>query len=426
MNSFASWKNVFPKFLWLAATIFLSINVAAQQERSNSTVDAEPPKVGLRVLEVLAGSPAAAAGLQSMDIITQYGDSQVVDAASYFAARDAYQRSRGAGVEIVYWRGRQRMRSIIRPGRMGIQFNEYNSVSYQLDSLMQKLNILIEAPDYVSEVQVAKGTLPSREKLAEQIEAAIKKAAADGGLTPTQVLVAKINAIPDDATPPEQERQSELLTELVSTQPLSFTEYLGYEVFFKHKRYRAATACFKRSLEANSGDAGVRLNLGIAYSHLQMFAEADAAADYVLKHDTGLTEHGYLVVFQVKATAALGQRDFAKALDYADQAFRLNPTSGYLMALWELSAAQVGDLQKFYDITAASEKAMPSQYAVLRSRIDAVEAYVLLKNNQTEKARALVSKWGGTPDPDANAKYWRQYPTGDDIVKTWKYLQGPL
>ena len=426
MNSFADGKDVFSRFLLLAATIFLSINVAGQQKRSNSTVDADPPKVGLRVLEVLAGSPAAAAGLQSMDIITQYGESPVVDAASYFAARDAYQKSRGAEVEIAYWRGRQRLTSIIRPGRMGIQFNEYNPVGYQIDSLMQTLNMLIEAPDYISEVQVAKGTLPSRERLAEQIDAAIKKAAADGTLTTAQILVAKINAIPDDAMPVELERQSELLKELVSTHPLGFTEYLGYEVFFKHKRHRAAIACFKRSLESNSGDAGVRLNLGIAYSHLQMFAEADGAADYVLKHDTGLTEHGYLVAFQVKATAALGQRDFAKAIDYADQAFRLNPTSAYLMSLWELSAAQVGDLQKFYDVTAASEKAMPAQYAVLRSRIDAVEAYVLVKNSQMDKARALVSKWSGTPDPDANAKYWRQYPTGDDIVKTWKYLQGPL
>ena len=137
---------------------------------------------------------------------------------------------------------------------------------------MQTLNMLIEAPDYISEVQVAKGTLPSRERLAEQIDAAIKKAAADGTLTTAQILVAKINAIPDDATPVELERQSELLKELVSTQPLGFTEYLGYEVFFKHKRYRAAIACFKRSLESNSGDADSHLR------RLRPQGASDAAA----------------------------------------------------------------------------------------------------------------------------------------------------
>jgi tetratricopeptide (TPR) repeat protein len=408
--------------LLLLTVLLISINVAAQQDRPVAEGGAgEPPKVGLRVLDVLAGSPAASAGLQPMDTISKYGDFAVVDAASYFAARDAHQRSPNAKVEIVYWRGRQRMTSIIAPGRMGIKFNEYNPGNYQLDSLMQRLNILIEAPGF-SEGQVATGALPPRDKLIEEIDAAIQKAASDGSLTPAQILVAKINAIPDDSSPADIEKQSDLLKELTSTQPFGFVDYLSYEVFFTHKRYRAAVACFKRTLEARPADANVRLNLGIAYWHLQKYAEADATADYALQHTAGLTQHGYVVAYEVKASAALGNREFAKALDYADQASRLDPASSYVMCLSALAGAASGDLTKFNEIMRTFEKGLPTEYLRLRPRLDALEAFVLMKNGQVEKARLLAGKSIGTVDPDANAKYWLQYPAGEDVMAAWKQL----
>jgi tetratricopeptide (TPR) repeat protein len=414
--------NYFPtqRLLLLLTVFLLSINVAAQQD-SPVAGAGEPPKVGLRLLEVLAGSPASSAGLQPMDMISKYGDFAIVDAASYFAARDAHQRSPNAKVEIVYWRGRQRMTSIIPPGRMGIKFNEYNPVNYQLDSLMQKLNILIEAPSF-SEGQLAAGALPPRDKLIEQIDAAIRKAASDGSLTPAQILVARINAIPDDSSPPDLERQSELLKELISTQPVGFVDYLSYEVFFTHKRYRAAVPCFKRTLEGRPTDANVRLNLGIAFWHLQKYAEADAAADYALQLTSGLTQHGYVVAYQVKASAALGNREFAKAFDYADQASRLDPSSTYIMCLAAFAGAAAGDLTKFNETMRAFEKSQPPEYARLRPRLDALEALVLMKNGQVEKARLLASKSIGTVDPDANARYWLQYPTGEEVMTAWKQL----
>jgi tetratricopeptide (TPR) repeat protein len=304
---------------------------------------------------------------------------------------------------------------------MGIKFNEYNPANYQLDSLMQRLNILIEAPGF-SEGQVAPGALPPRDKLIEQIEAAIQKAASDGSLTAAQILVAKINAIPDDSSPADIEKLSELLNELTSTQPFGFVDYLSYEVFFTHKRYRAAVACFKKTLESRPGDANGRLDLGIAYWHLQKYPEADAAADYALQHTAGLTQHGYVVAYEVKASAALGNHEFDKALDYADQASRLDPESGYIRSLSVLAGAASGDLAKFNDLMRAFEKDLPAEYLQLRPRLDALEAFVLMKNGQVEKARLLASKSIGTVDPDANAKYWLQYPTGEDVMAAWRQL----
>jgi tetratricopeptide (TPR) repeat protein len=234
--------------------------------------------------------------------------------------------------------------------------------------------------------------------------------------------VARINAIPDDSSPADIEKQSELLKELISTQRFGFVDYLSYEVFFKHKRYRAAVPCFKKTLEGRPTDANVRLNLGIAYWHLQKYAEADAAADYALQQTGGLTQHGYVVAYQVKASAALGNREFARAFDYADQAARLDPSSTYIMCLSAFAGAASGDLTKFNEIMRAFEKSLPTEYARLRPRLDAVEAFILMKNGQVEKARMLASKSIGTVDPDANAKYWLQFPTGEDVMTAWKQL----
>src|SRR4051812_10145988 len=73
--------------LLLLASLLISINAFAQDRPVADSSAGEPPKVGLRVIEVLPGSPAAAAGLQTMDTISKYGDFAVVDAASYFVAR---------------------------------------------------------------------------------------------------------------------------------------------------------------------------------------------------------------------------------------------------------------------------------------------------------------------------------------------------
>jgi len=397
---------------------FVSFDAAAQETTS---ANEKPPQAGLRLLEVLERGPAQTAGLKPMDIIVKYGDFPVLDAASYFAARDAVEKSRTPAV-LVYWRRGERLETEVS-GRLGIKFDEYNPANYQLDALMQRLNLLIEVADYPTDIRVANGAPQSREQLTQQIEAAIKQASAAGLLTSAQALVARINSFPDDAASAESEKQSELLKELISSQPRSFTDYLGYEVFFRHKRYRPAVTCFKRTLEANRMDANSRLNLGIAYTHLEMFAEAEAAADYALKESPGLTEHGYLVAFQVKATAALGQRDFAKAMNYAEQAFKLNPSSAYLMSVWQLAAAQNGDLEKFYEIAAATQKALPAETAAFKARFEALEAYALAKNNQIEKARALVAKWIRTETSDGNARYWTQYPSGADVARTWKELQ---
>jgi tetratricopeptide (TPR) repeat protein len=416
--------KVFKLSLFLSPLLLLSVNVSAQQERTVAGISTNevPPHVGLRVMKVEPGTLAEEVGLQYMDVISKYGDHQIVDASSYFAAREAYAAVPDSKIVLVYWHGRERVATQVKPGSLGIEFDEYNVVAYKIDSLMQRLNVLIELPDYYRESQIAAGALQSPEKVVAEVLAAIDQAEAKASLTPAQILVAKINAILDDSPATEIEKLADLLRELVTNQPRSYTNYLGYNTFFKHKRYRAAAACFKRSLEAEGEDVSTRLNLGIAYWRLRMFDEADASADQGLK-DSSLSEHGHVVAYEIKANAALGRRDFAKALDFAEKAFQAKQPSRYGMSLWLLAAAQNGDLQKFYEVARATEKALPKEYAAMRVHVDALEAYVLVSNGQREKARALAKNWVGKEKLDLNPADWQPFPSGEDVMKVWKQLQ---
>jgi tetratricopeptide (TPR) repeat protein len=406
--------------------VFVSCATKAQQTISVAglTTEENPPRVGLRVLNVHDGSVGSEAGLKAMDIISKYGDFAIVDSASYFAARDAYEKYPAAKVEMVYWRGRQRVAIQVSSGRLGIEFNEYNPVAYELGVFINELDLTLQDPEYVREAKIAKGETRPIEKIVEDARAIIGRASLDGTLTPAQILVARINTIPDNAPASEIEMQTKLISELVSTQPESFTKYLGYEVFFMHGRYRPAVACFKRSLSSDPSDIGRTLNLGVAYNALGMFTEGDAVASSVLDRERGLNDYGLGVAFQVKAGAALSRHDFAQALNYAEKAFRSNPTSPYLMSLWQLAAAQNNDLERFYQANSAAEKALPKEFGNLKPRRDAIEAYILTRNNQAEKARQIARAWVGRDKLLSNATYWKQFPSGDDIVKCWKELLG--
>src|SRR5260370_18370606 len=113
---------------------------------------------------------------------------------------------------------------------------------------MQNLNSHLQLSEYFVEAEIAKGTMQPREKLLADIRAVVDKAILDRTLTPAQILVAKINMTPDDAPAAEIEKQSQMLKERTSTQPQTFTTYLGYDIFFDHQRNRPPIECFQRRL----------------------------------------------------------------------------------------------------------------------------------------------------------------------------------
>jgi len=92
----------------------------------------------------------------------------------------------------------------------------------------------------------------------------------EGKLTPTQVLISRIYLILDDAAPEQIKKQSQMLGQLMSTQPNNFIVWLGENFFFAKGRYRPAVECFKHQLELDPTNTAARLDLARAYFHLRM------------------------------------------------------------------------------------------------------------------------------------------------------------
>ena len=221
----------------------------------------------------------------------------------------------------------------------------------------------------------------------------------------------------DDASTEDQQRQEDLLQQLIASQPENYIEYLGSDKFFKGKRYRAAIACFKEYLKKSSDDVSIRLNLGFAYNEIGMYSEANSAADYVFEHKLGLTDYGRNVAYTVKAKAALGLKDYGATIRYANQAFSVEPTY-YTISLAQLAAAETGDLTLLDELTWQFQKTLPQKYSQLKVQSDAVKAYALMKANKRDAARKIVQAW--QPQDNAEGKvvdYWRIVPHAENVAK---------
>ncbi len=88
----------------LSFTISCMSSVSARRPASLLKLSAEqnPPQVGLRVLSVFDGSPAQRVGLRNMDLISRYGDHEIVDAATYFTAREEYEKHPDSQVQMIF------------------------------------------------------------------------------------------------------------------------------------------------------------------------------------------------------------------------------------------------------------------------------------------------------------------------------------
>jgi tetratricopeptide (TPR) repeat protein len=414
-------------FTSLVGTLIFAIAVVpahglSAQQLAPSKDGEAPPEVGLRVLTVEYGSSAQDAGLQKSDLIVKYGDYPIVDTASYFVARDAYEKHPPeTRVQLVYWHYRDKVVASVSPGRLGIEFTDHGQVAYQLDAWIKQLQINDEIPSYYPPSLRAKYTLPPKERLLADARATLERARIEGTLTHAQILVDEIRLILDDAPAEEIAKQTELLRELTSKYPESFTSFLGGQVFFKNKQNRPAIECYKRHLIDHPDDESVGLNLGVAYNRLRMFIEAERAIDHVLDNKLPLGEYGYHVAFEAKAEAELGKGNYSESMKYAEKSFPLHPHE-WLMSVWLLAAAENGDLDKFYEVLQTCQQALPKDYERLNQQYAAVEAFALLKSNHHDRATELINKWKNNPEDDYKISSWTKHPHGTDVVAAWKQL----
>jgi tetratricopeptide (TPR) repeat protein len=410
--------------LAIGTCLFSSLLTHASQIGSSQESHERFPGKGLRILKILAGSLAEQAGLKEYDLLFRYGEFVVADDASYFVAREAYENGPQAEIPILVWRDGKALRLTVGPGRLGIESNEYGDVAYDLSTLLTGLDIeRYAAKD--------KGDPKSRiyaplEKSIKEVRRTIDRAERESTLTPTQILVARIYMIPDDASPEDLSRQSEMLEQLISAHSATFIAAVGQHRFFENKHNRAAVECFKRFLEVHPDEAEIRLNMGVAYYRLRMYAEVEAAADYVLGHEIKLSNDNHGVAYNLKAVALLSRGEYEKSIVFAEKAFDLD--SCYCdISLAMLAAAQIGNLQKLAELSRKFHQALPEEFEKMKLPFAAVEAYALVKSNQPERARAVVQKFKNVEGVERLLRYhWTIYPGSSDLLTNWKELTAKL
>jgi tetratricopeptide (TPR) repeat protein len=356
-----------------------------------------------------------------MDVMFRYGDFAIVDDASFFTARDAYENGREREIPLIIWREGKALRIAVPPGKLGVESIDNSPVALQFSSLMMRLDAQRQIPEYQRDREFKDSYTPP-EKIVAEATGLIDQAEREATLTPTQILVARIYMILDDASPEDLKRQSEMLVQLISTQPASYVALLGQDRFFQNKHYRPAVECLKRHLEVHPDDVSIRLNLGNAYDQLRMFAEGEAAADYVFDHELPLAKHGYVVASQVKAMGALSRGDYPKTISLSEKAFELEQCHCDIARVM-LAAAQTGDMRKFAEASRKYKEVLPQEFESRKLLLNAVEALALARNNQRDRARELTKVWKDTDRIEGRLKaYWNAYPGGSDVWTNWNEL----
>jgi tetratricopeptide (TPR) repeat protein len=393
----------------------------SQLSMSHGTVGT-PPEHGLRVMRVFPDSQAEAAGLQQPDLITQYGEFEIVDDAGYFAARNHYDEAHVPTVEIVVWRGRNRLTAKVRSGWLGIDTRENDKVSQAFFSLMDHMNAMLLIPKYQHDREFKGAFTEEPAQIVEKAKALIDQAEREGTLTSAQILVDRIYMTLDDAPIEDQKRQAVLLQQLIATQPVNYLHMLGNDKFFSDKRYRAAIPCFEQYLKTFSDDVSERLDLGLAYNEVGMYAEAERSANYVFDHKLGLSTKGQYVAYTVKAAAALGLKDYPSSIQFAEKAFSVDPKV-YPLMIVQLAAAQMGDIRRVEEAMHKLQRVLPENYLKMKLEIDAGNAYALVKANQPEAARRLVKQSKDLDRTEGRVThYWRIMPDGMDVARNWADL----
>jgi tetratricopeptide (TPR) repeat protein len=394
----------------------------ASRAQSEEMGNREPPKVGVRIIEITEAGQLERAGIQVMDLLSKYGKFEVVDHSTYYKAREFYLKTPDKKVKVQFWRGRTPMTIEVLPGTIGGSTNEYNVVAYQLDSAMMHVNTLKDIPEYLRPVefkpQFENGGVQDALSKAREI---IDRAEGEGTLTPTQILVGRMGLILDNAPEEELKKLEVLAAEFVRSQPAEYIGWLGEE-FREKSHYRTARLLLKAYLLNDPDNISLRLNLGHACLALGLWSEADAGADLVLSTENELSAHGRFVVYQQKAVVALSKNDYNTSIEFSEKAFEINGGTTELLLI-QLAAAFSGNVEKFNDASQRYKQVDPKEFESFKLQIDSAEALALATSGHDELAREVVARSTQKDRVEGRLKnYWKWYPHGNKVVENWMRL----
>lgn len=382
----------------------------------------EPPKVGVRIIEVDPEGQLAKAGIEVMDLLSKYGKFTVVDHSTYYKAREFYLKTPDQKVKVRIWRGRMPRTIEVLPGIIGGDTNEYGTVAYQLNSAMMSVNTIKEVPEFRRMVEFKsefeKGGVEAAIAQAREI---IDRAEADGTLTPTQILVGRMGLILDNAPEDELHKLNALLVEFVGSQPDAYIAWLG-EKFHEQGHYKAARRLLKEYLSRAPEDMFLRLTLGDACLKLGLWSEAETIADLALPKEDDLWPEALFAAYEQKAFGALSRSDYNTSITFAEKAFAMGRGT-IEIEMVQLAAALSGNMEKYLEATRKRKEVLPKEFETLKLQIDSLEVLALSVNGNDALAREVIARSTEKDRVEARLKYyWRTYPQGNKVVENWLRL----
>ncbi len=396
----------------LLAVIFVSTNYPLVRETYFAQQNGEPNKEefnkaiqrqheahvtsGFLVEDVPLSSKAYRFGLKPGDIVTKYNDLPVTNVRTYHAAVDRMVADKAESVTLTVMRSGLPVELKAPPGLLGFSGHTWQPF---VDSM---LNLLQQ-----NRVDSAASILAN----------------ADLSVVPEdQVLLTRILLLPDDDS--VEKTREEFVRQLMPLIEDHFN-HLGVIALDAH-RYKVAQMFLLKAIEADPHDVSSRLNLGVAYRRAMQFDDAGRVVDdIVANHGNEISAYGWAVllttrgwVYESRSDHAASAADLRKALELARDDEDTHTRLRYLLAL-----ARTNNLERFEEGVAFCKKHPTESYQSRPYDVDALRAYLLVRNRDEVRAKAAVQKWRN----DADAQkwfhyYWDEVHDASDVVDTWDRL----
>ena len=401
----------------LALTIGPQI-VVAQSKARFSTQRVVPARAnlsgtvaGLKIVQLSPKGAAARAGLKYGDVLIAYNSRPItneseIETVLKFFQLQYDQTGKNVTAELSLYRdGDMTVKTVRVPiGRLGIDTREWTFAGAFVENA-----IIID--DYAS--------------AQKYLDEAIKS----GQYTENQLLHMRILCVNNDND--GNNIRGTQIGELYQKYPAEKLRVLANYDLLYNKRYRAGAAILERYLKTAQADVSTELNLALCYVEMEKYDEAETLITKVLARpkadENAATEFGLGVVSNLQARIYLGRRQYEKAQEsfqallardrndpYANIAFL------YCAALRDVNGEKRGGFDLAYNLVSVRSELVVE---LMGYHIDALRAFVLVKQGRPSLARKIVDKWSDSPDAKKYVPtFWRKFPDGAEIINTWNAL----
>ena len=394
----------------LAGKNFASRGFRIGGRLSTAKSNLEGRLAGLKIVGVQDNSNGARAGLKYGDILVAYDNRPVTtedEISAGMGYAETHRAANGGTVELALYRdGDMKIRTLRIPvGRMGIYTREWTFAYAFVDDAIMQRNDYAEAERYADQAKKS------------------------GQYTHDQLLHMRVLCVNNepDADAIRQQQVTDLYRD---NPPEQITLFGNYDLLY-NKRFRAAAAVFERYLKMKKADVSTELNLASCYTELDRYDDAEVLVNRVLARPEGdenaPSAYGLSVLSNIQGKIQMGHHQYDRAQERFLAALERYPGDSYYVLAYLYCAAQRDVKGEKPDEFEVAYNTVAAQLTETRNEmgyhLDALRAFVLVKHNQAQEARPLVSKWANSADAKRYIPvFWSRFPEGSAIIENWNTL----